>query len=331
MREPEFLELDWTSFVTKIELREFFELNLFRIFIDAVAIWATILGVLWLWSVTSGLWQVVVWPVCILVIGARQHALNNVVHDGAHYSISRNKVVNDIISDLFFAAPHFISTADYRHKHAPHHTDLGDPRKDIEFKARYVISRGAFWPRVLKTLVGETAWRTARQYTERSKSSVAQTILRLLFVGMTNGALVAYCWGIGVPAAYLHLWLLPLVTVTPLLATLRVIAEHQPFHYAANGVEDWSNPLRPAITRSIYAGPVSRFFLAPMNFCYHLEHHIWPSVPYSQLPRLSRLLRTRGFYDRYAALHASSYAEVLRSLIDAPKASEAVAPRNIAK
>ncbi len=316
-REPEMVELDWSPYVTKDELRGFYDIQPFRIAIDAAMIWGVILATFWLWSRIDGIWAVAAWPICALVIGARQHALNNAVHDGAHFSFSRNKALNDAISDVFFAGPHFISTDGYRRKHIPHHTDLGDPSKDVEFKARYIISHGRLWSRLLKTLLGETAWRTARQYATPGAPSASRTLFRVFCVGATNAALFAYCWALGAPAAYFHLWMLPLFTVTSLLATIRVIAEHQPVVYAEYGVENWDTTLRPAITRSIGAGPVSRFFLAPMNFCYHLEHHIWPSVPYTQLPRLSKLLRERGFYDRHASLWASSYAGVLRKLVDA--------------
>jgi fatty acid desaturase len=35
---------------------------------------------------------------------------------------------------------------------------------------------------------------------------------------------------------------------------------------------------------------LERIFLAPNNVNYHLEHHLYPSVPFFQLPRLHALL-----------------------------------------
>jgi fatty acid desaturase len=41
-------------------------------------------------------------------------------------------------------------------------------------------------------------------------------------------------------------------------------------------------------TRTVLMGPVLRFLYLNMN--YHLEHHMYPAVPYHALPRLHDLL-----------------------------------------
>ncbi len=42
-------------------------------------------------------------------------------------------------------------------------------------------------------------------------------------------------------------------------------------------------------TRTVYMNPILRFLYLNMN--YHLEHHMYPAVPYHNLPRLHHLLR----------------------------------------
>ena len=42
-------------------------------------------------------------------------------------------------------------------------------------------------------------------------------------------------------------------------------------------------------TRTVYMNPISRFIYLNMN--YHVEHHIFPAVPYYNLPELHRLLK----------------------------------------
>ena len=44
-------------------------------------------------------------------------------------------------------------------------------------------------------------------------------------------------------------------------------------------------------TRTIYLGPVLGFLY--MNMQYHLEHHLYPNVPYYNLPRLHELIKDR--------------------------------------
>ena len=59
-------------------------------------------------------------------------------------------------------------------------------------------------------------------------------------------------------------------------------------------------------TRTIYLGPVLGFLY--MNMQYHLEHHLYPNVPYYNLPRLHELIKDRcppaynGLWAVYAEL-----------------------------
>ena len=61
-------------------------------------------------------------------------------------------------------------------------------------------------------------------------------------------------------------------------------------------------------TRTIHLGPVLGFLY--MNMQYHLEHHLYPNVPYYNLPRLHELIRDRcpPAYDGLWAV----YAELIR-------------------
>lgn len=42
-------------------------------------------------------------------------------------------------------------------------------------------------------------------------------------------------------------------------------------------------------TRTVYMNPVSRFIYWNMN--YHVEHHMFPMIPYHALPRLHALIK----------------------------------------
>lgn len=59
-------------------------------------------------------------------------------------------------------------------------------------------------------------------------------------------------------------------------------------------------------TRSVYMNPVAQFLYFNMN--YHLEHHLYPMVPYHALPRLHAVLKDQlprtysGFYDVYSEI-----------------------------
>ena len=66
-------------------------------------------------------------------------------------------------------------------------------------------------------------------------------------------------------------------------------------------------------SRTVISNPVVRFFLCNGN--YHLEHHLFPAVPWYRLPQLHRLLQ-----GEYRAAGASVYRSYLRFLWDAARA-----------
>jgi fatty acid desaturase len=66
---------------------------------------------------------------------------------------------------------------------------------------------------------------------------------------------------------------------------LRSIAEHAM-------VPDPADPL--AHTRTTLACWWERLLVAPNRVNYHLEHHLVAMVPHYNLPRMHRLLRSRG-------------------------------------
>jgi fatty acid desaturase len=37
-----------------------------------------------------------------------------------------------------------------------------------------------------------------------------------------------------------------------------------------------------------------RWFLSPLNMNHHAAHHLWPSIPYYHLPKITALMRVSG-------------------------------------
>ena len=53
-------------------------------------------------------------------------------------------------------------------------------------------------------------------------------------------------------------------------------------------------------TRSVKANLLERFFIAPHQVGYHLEHHLYPGVPFYNLPKLHQLLMSVSDYSSKA-------------------------------
>ena len=72
-------------------------------------------------------------PITILavfMIGAGQHQLTGLGHEGSHHSLFKNKKWNEFASDVFCMFPVYSTTHFYRLQHLAHHQFVNDPEKD---------------------------------------------------------------------------------------------------------------------------------------------------------------------------------------------------------
>jgi len=83
------------------------------------------------------------------------------------------------------------------------------------------------------------------------------------------------------------------------VTNLRGLAEH--------GLTTSGSPF--TATRSVRTAPVAAFLLCNLNL--HLEHHLFPAVPWYNLPRVHRLL-----LPAYRAAGSSVYNGYCRFLLD---------------
>lgn len=297
-----------SRFVTADEVRRFSTIEAGPIVSHTLTIWAVVLGAIWAWAKTG---HVAVLAIGILLVSAAQHALFLLAHEGAHHCLTRRKWLNDLLSDVFFAAPIFYTTKRYREGHTPHHTHLGDHARDLE-RRTWVLLRGRHFARLLLgSLTGWTAARAILGLTPDKVGARQSPGRYLTVVPLTQGLLVAYGCAVGAPFAYLWLWLLPFCTLTNVLLILRAVAEHQPARYARRAQPDDAVDLTPVLTRSFDTGRVQGFFLAPIG-AHHHEHHLYPTVPFMQLPRLHALLAARGYFEAQPVREASHWALLWR-------------------
>jgi fatty acid desaturase len=77
----------------------------------------------WLWTIPTAL-------VAILCVGAGQHQLSGLAHEGVHHILFRGRYLNDLASDLFTMFPTFSATHLYRLQHLAHHQFVNDPDRD---------------------------------------------------------------------------------------------------------------------------------------------------------------------------------------------------------
>ncbi len=256
----------------------------------------------------------------VVVIGARQHGLGVMMHEGAHLGLHKRRPLNDLIGELLAAWPLFISMRGYRAHHNEHHRHLnserdpdfryrteedGSPRDEFQFPmppgrlALLLIKDliGLGLARMLGTLrrivASEGGEKTTR---ERSPSDRALDRTRLVFYA----ALVTILTVTGGWRGFALYWLVPLFTWMSMVTRLRGIAEH------------WGISGRVG-TRTTLVSWLEGFLLAPHNIGFHADHHMFPAVRFYALPELHRVLAGRGVFSAKGRLRRThGYLGVFR-------------------
>ena len=257
------------------------------------------------------------WPnpivllICIAIIGTRQHALFVIAHDAAHYLLYENRLLNDVVGRAC-AMLQGLSMCTYRVIHRMHHNNLyGELDPDTALHGGYPRGRRYLVRKLLKDLSGLTAWKTYAYFLGgapalNTRTNVALRPLddtsqklrdeartdRNMVIGFHLALLALFVWS-GYLVEYLVLWILPLVTIVQAILRLRAIAEH-------GATTDFSSPLTAA--RTNVAPAWLAWLIFPHQVNYHIEHHLYASVPHYNLPRLHRELRARGILDGAEAI-----------------------------
>jgi fatty acid desaturase len=229
----------------------------------------------------------------VILIGVRLHALAVLMHDATHYRLFGNRRANELVGELL-AWLFLFTLHGYRKNHFAHHRHLNteaDPdwarKKDDPF---FALPRSG--PHVamllLKGLCGVRFFTEARNIARAKHlqhAPVALKIRRGLFYA------VVLAW-----ATYWHLWplllkywIVPLMTSLAFILYVRSLAEHH------GGGMIWDGDLLRG-SRHLDASWWEKFLLAPHNVHYHVDHHLYPSVPYYNLPRLHTLLLAEPDY-----------------------------------
>ena len=233
--------------------------------------------------------------ISLLIIGTRQFALVILMHDGAHNLISKNKKINDFISQWLCAYPMMTETNTYRTYHLKHHkhteTNL-DPDKNLTIP--FPVSKTSLARKIFRDLSGIAGLRRYAGYFTSAWGNSSGSFFSHLnhFFSKLYGFFICHIiifstlFFLNLPWLYLLLWWLPKLTIFSLFYRLRNIAEHA----CTSGGDDFSH------TRTTLSPKLIRYFIAPLNVNYHLEHHLFMFCPWYNLPKAHMMLRKKDFY-----------------------------------
>ena len=103
---------------------------------------------------------------------------------------------------------------------------------------------------------------------------------------------------------FLLLWVVPILTWLKMIMRVRSIAEH----FAVE------NDHACTQSRTTLPSFLERVFVAPRHVNFHLEHHLYPSVPFFRLPQLHAVLMKDPVFQSRAHI-TSTYRGVLRECV----------------
>jgi fatty acid desaturase len=243
------------------------------------------------------------WIVCVplyILAAAALHGVSLFTHEGVHGTLSRNPRWNRALS-ILCALPVWQNYSAYRVLHLKHHSHLGD-EGDPDHYANYTswtwLEFMMHWGRLI---AGYPAYITAIPilgYRQGNASERRWIVFELAMLAL----LVVTVLILPIPwALLLHGWLIPMLVINTLV-NIRGMSQH-------TFLEQHSDPILG--TRSILTNPVTAFFMCNEN--YHLEHHLYPGVPWYNLKHLHQALyselKARG------APFISSYFAFVREFV----------------
>jgi fatty acid desaturase len=251
--------------------------------------------VLWLvLLVAAGWWLTVTWlswwtlPAAFVYGTLYGSASDARWHECGHRTAFRTRWANDVVY-LLASFMDLREPVSWRWSHHRHHADTIIVGRDAEIAYQRPIR---FWKILLELFAVLSAWAEAKKYGHNLVGRLSpetagyvppREASRAVFWGRAHVAvwLAVIAWSIlstsllplmliGLPSFYGR-WLLVVFGTTQHAGLAEDVLDHR------------------LNTRTVHMNPVSRFLYLNMN--YHLEHHMFPSVPYHALPKLHALVK----------------------------------------
>ena len=263
----------------------------------------------------------------VVLVAAMQHRLSGLAHDASHYVLFKNRLANELVSDLMLMFPIVAMTQKYRQAHLGHHQFVNDPDRDPDLLRfnhphphPFPVSKGTFWlryvvkglwpPAMLSYLFGRAkAANLGGGHDLRNvyRVRVARCMRGSFWLSMFCAIHVMQVW----PVFFLF-WVVPLLTVYPLLMQLREIAHH------CNAPDDGDL----TNSRVFKVHPVLAAAVFPYGQAFHLTHHLFAMVPHYRIAQVHEILMRhapyreqvvvcRGYFFRTRGTNGPSVLDIL--------------------
>nr|AJF34466.1 fatty acid desaturase [Eleftheria terrae] len=251
-------------------------------------------------AILAGEYSAWLYPLAVLVIGARQRALTTILHDAAHGRAARSRRLNWLVGTYLSGYLVFQTFRLYRQSHVMnHHGHLGEAEHDPDFQL-YLdaglysgMNRSRFfWRQVVATLLLVNAPAYLWYVTRHRSVALLKSREELLGFTLFWAAVAALLTMFGGWRLFLMYWLVPYMTSFLVIGRFIEIAEHFPML----GTPQARTVLHS--TRNRFSHGLEALFFSMHNENYHLVHHLRPEIPYWNLPKAHRAMLRDAEYAR---------------------------------
>lgn len=274
--------------------------SLVRGVVFVVLYFASVGGVLTILSTQEGVWR---WGCCVplyLIAAASLHGVSLFTHEAVHGVLSRNRIVNRWMG-MICAMPVLQNFSAYKVLHLRHHKHLGqegDPDHYDNYSRWTWLVFSMHWVRLLVgypiyiVMIPILGYRQANPADRRW--ILFEVALLACAVTLVLSSPVSW-WTLW------HAWAVPMLIINTFV-NIRGMSQHTFLELPEDPVQG---------TRSILTNPVTEFFMCNEN--YHLEHHLFPRVPWYHLKGLHAEIKDQLTERR--APFVASYFEFVREFV----------------
>lgn len=288
-----------------------------RFFLELAYCWMVIFGVI---AASEYVDHWLATGFALFIVATRQNVLALLTHEQTHCTALKVKP-GDLIVNLFATYPMLVLTVEgYAQVHLKHHANYftkDDPdhqRKSGEewkypmntLKFARILLSDILGLNVIKLIMGKKADSGDTQFAR--KNNIPRWVRPTYYLALAAILTATGTWG-----TFLLYWVLPLFTIFQVIVRWGAVCEHQ-YNRAGASVQATS----PLIILNTW----ERLLLPNLNFTYHIYHHYFPGVSFSQLPKVHDAFVKHGLVDDSAIFYG--YRSYLKFLLS-PRETNALA------